>query len=111
MADLNTIDEKLGHLIRRHKHLATGQVLIVAANVAVQLPSRVIPLGRTVVIKALPGNLIGGTVRIAGTRADAENASVGYPLVVNEGVALAVENLDILWMSGATVAVGITWIV
>ena len=86
----------------------TGQMLVVIAGIAEQLPSRDIPYGYQAVIKALPGNA--GIIQIGFDKPSAENIANSYPLAANEGIALNISNLSTVWFTGA-IADGVAWIV
>ena len=86
----------------------TGQMLVVTAGIAQQLPPRDVPYGYQVIIKALPTNA--GIIQVGSNKPSAENIANNYPLNINEPVGLNVSDLSAVWFTGA-VADGIAWIV
>ncbi len=74
-----------------------GLITIPAATV-VQGPDVPIPDGFTVWIRAQSANA--AEVRVAPNEKDAGTTNKVYPLQRGEGLALAVQNLNVLWFAG-----------
>ena len=95
--------------VANNQSTTSGQVVCPIVGQGVQLPSRVIPWNRQVVIKALPTNV--GVISVSETRQSVGSAWSSYPLIGNEGVGYFIADLAALWISAAIAGEGIAFTV
>ena len=86
-----------------------GQVTCPVIGRGVQLPSRVIPWNRQVVIKALPTNV--GVISVSETQQSVGSAWSRWPLIANEGIGYFIAKLDAIWISATVAGEGIAFTV
>jgi len=87
----------------------TGQVITTVAGRGFQLPPIPVPKFKQVAVKALPGNV--GWMFVGVSASQAQNASVAWPLVPNEGVRIFVNNMERIWVVSQIVNDGVAFIV
>lgn len=93
--------------LNRPTQIASGEVLCPVANTGYKLPGYDIPWGCEVVVKALSTNL--GMIRVANSRASAENPVIGYPLIANEAIGYKIKSSGKIWISSTIANEGVHW--
>ena len=89
--------------------IKTAQKTVAASATAEQFAAQAVPDGFKVVVKANKGNT--GQAFIGGSKVDAEDAAVRYPLEPDESISLAVQNFDDVWLAVTTNGDGFTAVV
>ncbi len=89
--------------------IKTAQKTVAAAATAEQFAAQAVPDGFLMVVKANKGNT--GQAFVGGSKVDAENAAVRYPLEPDESISLAVLNFDDVWLAVTTNGDGFTAVV
>ena len=106
LTQLKQINAKLGAI--QPKLPVSGQIIIAVVNTAIQLPKSPIPNGHNVTIRAPSTNL--GTIRLGGSRADVENAAIGFPLVATDPfLEYHIHDLSDLWVAGTSPGDILAW--
>ena len=89
--------------------IASEELLCPVAGRAEQIPEYEVPQDKELVIKALSTNW--GIIRVGNSKMEAENPSMGYPLLANEAVGLKIKNAQQLWVCASRANEGVHWIV
>ena len=90
----------LGVVTENRDTIKTAQKTVAASATAEQFAAQAVPNGFKIVVKANKGNT--GQAFIGGSKADAENTAVRYPLEPDESVSLGVKNFDDIWLAVTT---------
>lgn len=84
---------------RNAKYIHSVTLVCAAINTPYQAPPMVIPDGMHLLIKGHPLNAVGSVVQVATSRAECLNPGSSWPLILNEPVALAIENAQAIFVS------------
>lgn len=87
----------------------TGNVVCGAAGQSYQIPKKLVPYDKELVVKAWPTNT--GNIYIANNEVDAVIVTAAYPLLPNEAVGLKVHWSDVVWLSAQVAGEGASFIV
>lgn len=108
LQQLQEINAKLGIETLQAKIPVSGQIVIAALNTGIQFPKRPVPPGILVYVRTNPTNL--GTIRVSGSRADVENATVGFPMIATDTFkTYNIHNLSDLWVAGTSPGDSVFW--
>ncbi len=91
------------------KGLITGVKIVPIANIAVQLPVIDVPFGCDVIVMAASTNI--GTIYVGHTPQEAQDTSIAFPLILNQGLEFRVRNLSAIWISASNANDKISWTV
>ncbi|MBD3320582.1 MAG: hypothetical protein GF350_05735 [Chitinivibrionales bacterium] len=80
-----------------------------AINTGEQMPSRMIPYGFHLVIKAYHTNF--GIMYVAPSKPDAQNATSAYPLIANEAVELKIRDSEDAWIAATNLGDSVVCII
>lgn len=81
------------------KSIRSFTLVCIAANTPYQGPAMVIPSGMRLLVKAHPLNAVGSVIQVATSAAECLNVNSSWPLILNEPVALAIENAQAIFVS------------
>lgn len=92
-------------VLENPREISAFRVLVPVVNVPVQLPDRLIPYDKELVIKALPANL--GVIWVANSRAEALNINSVYQIIANEAIEYTIKNAHQLWLNATRAGEGV----
>lgn len=96
---INRVAAALGVAVPTFKNppdITAFRVLTTALTIPVQLPDRVVPYDKDLVIKALHTNT--GVILVAPNRTTALNINSSYWLIANEAIEYKIRNADHIWI-------------
>ena len=98
-----------GYALLNPSTFGTGNVVCPIAMQGYQLPSKLIPYDKELVVKALSTNA--GLVYLANNEIDAGILTASYPMLPNEAVGLKIANANVVWVAAQFIGEGVSFIV
>lgn len=106
----NSVDELNKFLIKENPaEIMSQRKLVPTVGTAVQLPPVDIPYDYALVIGALSTNT--GTIRVGNSKVEAEDSTLGFPLLAGESVSYKIRQLSQLWIDATVSGEGVIWTV
>ncbi len=98
-----------GTALTNPESFVTGPLICAVAAQGYNIPPKVIPWDKELVVKALSTNA--GLIYLANNQVDAALVATAYPMLPNEAIGLSIENADEVWISAQFAGEGVSFIV